>query len=183
MASLRSQSLSGREWELARAQHGVVALFQLIELGYTMSAIKHRIARGRLHPVRSAVYAVGRPELTRGGEWMAAVLTCGAAAVLSHTTAAALWEIRRELERCIHVTVPLHSDRRQAGIRVHRRTALGADDVTRCASIPVTTPVRTLLDLAAVVATPDLEAAVNEADRRDLVDPEGLRSELDSRTG
>jgi very-short-patch-repair endonuclease len=182
MASLKSQNLPSRVWELARAQHGVVAHFQLLELGYTMSAIKHRIARGRLHPVRPAVYAVGRPDLTREGEWMAAVLTCGAAAVLSYATAAALWDIRKERERCIHVTVPAPFDRRQVGIRVHRRM-LGADDVTRCSFIPVTTPIRTLLDLATAVSPPDLEAAVNEVDKRDLVDPEALRTELDSRTG
>ena len=114
---------------------------------------------------------------------MAAVLTCGAAAVLSHATAAALWDIRKEREPCIHVTVPAPLDRRQAGIRVHRRMALGTDDVTRCSSIPVTTPVRTLLDLATAVPASDLEATVNEADKHDLVDPEALRVELDFRTG
>ena len=183
MASLKSQNLSQPVWRLASRQHGVVGLFQLLELGYTLSAIKHRIARGRLHPVRAGVYAVGRPDITREGEWMAAVLSCGAAAVLSHGSAAALWNIRKERERCIHVTVPPHSDRRQGGIRVHRRMALRADDVTRSASIPVTTPVRTLLDVATVVSTSGLEAAVNEADKLDLVDPEELRAELELRKG
>jgi len=94
MASLKSQTLAMKVWRLAFEQHGVVALFQLFELGYTMSAIKHRIATGRLHPVRPGVYAVGRPDLTREGEWMAAVLSCGPEAVLSHGSAAALWRIQ-----------------------------------------------------------------------------------------
>jgi very-short-patch-repair endonuclease len=183
MASLRSQKLSTTVWWLASRQHGVVALTQLLELGYTVSAIKHRIAKGRLHPVRPAVYAVGRPGITREGEWMAAVLTCGTPAALSHGSAAALWGIQRESERCIHVTVPFHSDHRQAGVRVHRRLSLGADAAARCSGIPVTTLVRTLMDIANCVHTRALEAAVIEADKLDLVDPEELRAEVEIRKG
>ncbi len=44
--------------------------------------------------------------------------------------------------------------------------------------IPVTSLVRTLLDLATVLSADALERAVNEADKRDLIDPETLRDEL-----
>src|ERR1700761_5393443 len=64
-------------WGLARAQHGVVTRRQLLALGLTVSGIKHRIARGRLHQVGRGIYAVGRPELTANGRWMAAILACG----------------------------------------------------------------------------------------------------------
>ena len=183
MASLRSQNLSQAVWRLASRQHGVVALFQLLEIGYTMSAIKHRVATGRLHPVRRGVYAVGRPDLAREGEWMAAVLTCGAGAVLSHGSAAALWQIRGERERVIHVTVSADSDHRQAGLRLHRRQSLGAADMTKRDAIPVTTPVRTIFDMAPRWTRRELEAAVNEADKLDLVDPEALRAEVEVRAG
>jgi very-short-patch-repair endonuclease len=158
-------------------------LFQLLELGYTMSAVKHRVAKGRLHPMWPGVYAVGRPDLTREGEWMAAVLSCGPEAALSHGSAAALWRIRHERDRCIHVTVPPHGDHRQAGIVTHRRSTLGASDITRYRGIPVTTPVRTIIDIAVRLPTDALEAAVNEADKLDLVDPERLRANLDGRKG
>jgi very-short-patch-repair endonuclease len=191
MAYLDPQRLGGRlwrlaarkVWRLAARQHGVVALFQLLELGYTMSAIKHRVAKGRLHPVRRGVYAVGRPDLTREGEWTAAVLSCGRQAVLSHQSAAALWGLRREGEATIQVTTPPHVDHRQAGLIAHRRYTLRGDDVTQCHDIPVTTPVQTLIDLATQVPTPALEAAVNEADKLGLVDPERLRLELERRRG
>src|SRR3954464_15932400 len=127
MASLDCQNLAGRVWKLARAQHGVVALFQLLELGFTMSAIKHRVAKGRLHPVRRGVYAVGRPELTRQGEWMAAVLSCGRGAMLSHLLARALWRICREWNQLIHVSIPRDASRCQADILTHRRSALEGD--------------------------------------------------------
>ena len=177
------QTLAMAVWRLASRQHGVVALFQLLERGYTMSAIKHRVAKGRLHPVRRGVYVVGRPDLTREGEWTAAVLSYGPHAVLSHGSAAALWRIRPERERCIHVTTLPQTDRRQPGIIAHRRSTLGASDVTRHRAIPVTTPIRTIIDIAVGLPTSALEAAVDEADKLDLVDPERLRANLDRRKG
>src|SRR3954469_5651686 len=81
-------------WALTRRQHGVVSRWQLRRLGFTRHAIAHRLANGRLHEVLPGVYAVGRPTLSRYGRWMAAVLACGDGAVLSHLSAAALWEIR-----------------------------------------------------------------------------------------
>src|SRR3954467_13692434 len=78
---------------LLRRQHGVVARRQLLELGLNADAINHRLERGRLHPVVRGVYAVGRPEVSRFGMWMAAVLACGPCAVISHGSAAALWAI------------------------------------------------------------------------------------------
>src|SRR5919108_4129548 len=91
---------------IAERQHGVVARAQLLDLGFHPQAIKHRVAKGSLHPVGRGVYALGRPQLTRHGRWMAAVLSCGSAAALSHYSAAALWGIRREQRPDIHVSVP-----------------------------------------------------------------------------
>jgi very-short-patch-repair endonuclease len=170
-------------WRLTALQHGHVTRQQLIELGYTRHAIRHRILTGRLHPVRPQVYAVGRPEATRAGELMAVVLSCGPSAVLSHGSAAELWGIRGEREREIHVTVPPGTDRRQQGIAMHRRSTLVPADIIRRENIPLTTPVRTLIDLATRITRNELEAAINEADKLDLVDPEGLRAALDERKG
>src|SRR5215211_7603578 len=75
---------------LAATQHGVVALEQLIALGLSRRAIRWRISSGRLHPIHRGVYAVGRPDVTIKGKWMAAVFACGDGAVLSHQSAATL---------------------------------------------------------------------------------------------
>src|SRR6201994_1875259 len=90
-----SAASHGSAWVLARKQHGVVTRKQLMALGLTSRGIEHRIARGRLHPIGRGIYAVGRPELTRQGRWMATVLACGGAgkASLSHSSAAALFGI------------------------------------------------------------------------------------------
>src|SRR5213078_1909442 len=113
-------------WELVHRQHGVVARWQLLAHGLSRHAIDHRIAKGRLHPVWRGVYAVGRPELSRHGVWMAAVLACGEDAVLSHASAAALWGIRPEGPGDVEVSVPARRGPEQPGIRVHRRVALQA---------------------------------------------------------
>jgi very-short-patch-repair endonuclease len=166
-------------WALAERQHGVVTRQQMLTLGFSPDAIKHRLAKRRLHSVLRGVFAVGRPQLTVYGRWMAAILSCGPEAVLSHGSAAALWEIGSERRGRIEISVPAHVARRRPGIVVHRRVALGASEKTQRHGIPVTTPVCTLIDLAARVNQSDLEAAINEADKRDLTDPEALRAALD----
>jgi very-short-patch-repair endonuclease len=109
---------------------------------------------------------------------MAAVLTCGPEALLSHVSAGVLWGILRARPGSITLSVlPGRQPRRRQGIRVHRRS--GGLETTRRNGIPVTTPTATLIDLAAHLKPRQLEAAVNEADKLDLVDPETLRASLD----
>src|SRR3954451_14626305 len=152
MAHQTVQAASSAAWSLARRQHDVIAREQLLALGFSSDAIKHRVLRGRLHPVHRGVYAVGRPQLSRLGEWMAAVLACGPGAALSHASAAALWEIRPDRRGPLHVSVPVATYPRRPGIAVHRRIALAESDLTRRHGIPVTTPLCTLVDLAARAA-------------------------------
>src|SRR5918995_1681364 len=171
-----SPDLQTSVWALAERQHGVVTRAQLLERGFSPKAIRHRVTRGRLHPVWEGVYAVGRPQLTEHGRWMAAGLSCGPSAMLSHESAAALWEIRPRWRGEIEVSIQADVERRRSGIVVHRRRTLTARDVTRHHGVPVTTPLATLIDIATRLAPSQLETAVNEADKRDLIDPEMLRS-------
>jgi very-short-patch-repair endonuclease len=167
-------------WDLAAKQHGVVARKQLLDLGVHPQAIKHRVAKGRLHPVHHGVYAVGRPALTRTGRWMAAVLRCGRGAALSHASAAALHGIAIPEVHGTEISVPMPRGPRVPGVRVHRRRDLTAADLTRVDGIPVTTPLWTLLDLAGRLPRSRLEAAINEVTKLGLTDPDDLRSALTS---
>ncbi len=152
----------------------------------TSDAIHHRTTNGRLHRVWSGVYVVGSPLLTRPGFWMAAVLSCGADAVLSHLSGAALWGIREQpgarSGAPVDVTVPSQARRRRPGIRLHRRD-LPAEDRTRRYGIAVTSPARTLIDLATLLRPRQLEVAANQADKLGLVDPERLREVVAQRAG
>jgi len=158
----------------------VVTRGQLLGLGMHGDAIKHRVAVGRLFAVHTGIYAVGRSELSRRGELMAAVLACGPGAVLSHRSAAELWGLGPKAA-AFEVTVPPARCPRRPGIVTHRRAL--TRQVTRRHAIPVTTPVRTLVDLAPCLQREHLERAVNEADRLDLVDPERLRESLEGLKG
>jgi very-short-patch-repair endonuclease len=101
---------------------------------------------------------------------MAAVLACGADAVLSHGSAAALWGIGPEWH-LIEISVRHRSWPRRRGVKVRSRPALPADDVTVCRGIPVTTVMRTILDQAATpISEASLERLVNEADAARGVD-------------
>lgn len=164
MATKIAAARSALAWELARCQHGVLARRDLLALGFSPSAIRHRIATGRLHRVRNGVYAVGRSELTREGSWMATVLACGSDAVLSHGSAAALWGIGPAW-RLIEVSVCRRSWPRLDGVKVRSRPSLPDHDITIHRGIPVTTPPRTILDQAATpISDASLERLVNEAD-------------------
>ena len=108
---------------------------------------------------------------------MAAVLACGTEAALDHESAAAHWGFRDRERGLFEVSVPLRIRRTRPGIRIHRRS-LPASDFTTHHNIPVTTPICTLIDLAARLSAADIERAVNDADKLDLVDPEALREAL-----
>jgi hypothetical protein len=161
-------------WALADRQRGVLARRQLLDAGLSASAIRHRQATGRLHAVRRGVYAVGRPGLTREGELMAAVLACGEGAVLSHRAAGEHFGLLARRADPIDITVPATRRASQRGIRTHGRNLL-TQDTTTYRDIPLTAPPCTLVDLATVLTERELEAAVNQADKLDLVDPPTLR--------
>jgi very-short-patch-repair endonuclease len=172
------QILQPTVWRLAEEQHGVVARRQLLELGLSYDAIKHRLRRGRLHSLYSGVYVVGRPELTEKGRWMAAVLACGPGALLSDESAAALHGIRKPRRGAIEITLPPNRTCARSGIVAHRRI-VPSEHIGAVARIPLTSPVLTLVHLAGRLGRRQLETAMNEADKLRLIDPEELRSELD----
>jgi very-short-patch-repair endonuclease len=114
---------------------------------------------------------------------MAAVLSCGPRAALSYGSAAALWGMERERRGSIEVSVAVRSVRSRSRLLVYRRPNLGASEVVIRDGIPVTSIVRTFLDVAGRLDRHDLERAVNEADRLGLIDPETLFEALASYPG
>ncbi len=175
--------LGGATWDLIERQHGVVARRQLLALGYSSKGIRHRVTSGRLHIIHRGVYSVGRPSVGPHGRWMAAVLACGSEAVLSHSSAAALWRIGSEERDAIEVSVRSRHQRRRPGLRIYRRPSLWPEDHTARNGIPVTTPIQTLIDMALRLDRRGIERMINEADKYDLTHPPQLRKALDQRAG
>ena len=149
-------------------QHGVVALGQLRGLGYATQTVKEMTATARLHPVHRGVYAVGHAGISRHGQCMAAVLSCGEGALLSHRSAAWLWGLTKRFHVPVEVTAASPRQTREK-IRVHSAAALTPLDRASHEGIPVTAVPRTLLDFAA--ADPYyLGQALDNARRLGLLD-------------
>lgn len=160
-----------------RTPHGVVDRPMLHAAGLSNAAIRHLAANGDLHPLHEDVWAVGRPEVSVEGRWLAAVLACGAGAALSHHSAALLWGVLERGSGLPHVTVPTDDGRpRRPGLVLHRSRTLTAEQVTRRRAVPVTTLPRTLLDLARVAEPGVLEAAVRGAERVHRLDLRALQA-------
>jgi very-short-patch-repair endonuclease len=151
--------------QLAAAQHGVVSIAQLVAAGISKHGAARRAKAGWLHRVHRGVYAVGYARLTEEGQWWAAILAIGERAILSHLSAAALWNIRPQSSGPVHVMVPGRGGRaKRRGVTVHHSVTLTADELTRRHGIPVTSPARTIADLRRVLSPDDLHAAIRKVE-------------------
>lgn len=172
-----SRDLEDRIAATAAQQHGVLTYAQLLEAGLSSSAVGRRVKAGRLRRLHRGVYQVGplSPPLARE---MAAVLASGPGACLSHLSAAVLWDLRPRPgdKAIIHTTVEGAGRVRRPGVRVHRTARLNPGERTTRDGIPFTTPLRTVLDLATLVGSREIELAVARAEREGLVTLEELRA-------
>lgn len=162
---------------LAAGQRGVVHRGQLLAAGLGSAAIAARVASGRLHRMLPSVYAVGHVALPTGGREMAAQLWREPHGVLSHETAAWIWGFSGP-SAVVHVSGPVGGTVAQPGTVVHRVRWLDARDVRVRDGFRVTSPARTILDLAACSSGRDLERAVAEARVNGLIRERQLRQVL-----
>lgn len=168
---------------VAGRQYGVVSRTQLRASGLSDTAIRERIANGRLHRVHRGVYAVGHPALGAEGRALAAVLACGEGAVLSHESAAALWGLRRSDRSRVAVTTVSRRRAREQRIEIHRSRFLDPSDVACHRGVPVTAVSRTLVDLAGVVSEVALGRVLAQAEVLRLYDAAALRDVLSRSNG
>lgn len=167
--------------ELAERQHGVVTRRQLLNLGLGIGLVEARVENGALVPLHRGVFALGHRCIGLRGEWMAAVLACGDGAVLSHGSAAHLWDIRGS-RGPIEVT-RITGHRRPHGVLLHQTRLLPPDHLAVEAGIPVTSLERTLLDIAGRHDDRQMERALVAADRTRRLRWGKLRRMLDASSG
>ena len=146
-------------------------------LGLSKTGIRRRVEAGRLHRLHYGVYAVGHVALTPRSRYLAAVLACGPAALVSHRTAGVVWGLLSSCTR-IEVTAPRGRGPRP-GIAVHRSRLIHPADRAVVDAIPVTSVARTLVDLAEVLGERRLANAVHEAEVLRLFDLTKLQQTLD----
>ena len=153
--------------ELAERQHGVVSTAQLHAAGVAQGGVEWRVRHGRLHRIHRGVYAFGHSRLTPRGRMWAAVPACAGvdAALLSHRTAAAAWDLSPMPSGKLDVTT-LRRSTSTTKLRVHEAHTLDPlDDVVRQPDgLPVTNVARTLIDLAAELTAHQLERVCHRAE-------------------
>jgi very-short-patch-repair endonuclease len=169
---------------LAGRQEGMVSHAQLLAGGLGRGAIELRLRNGRLHPYHRGVYSVGHTRLTPRARLWAAVLACGGpgASLLGFRGAAAPWDLMPMPSLAIDVFTLRRSCSRP-GIRVHRTTSLDPDDITDIDGLPLTTPTRTLIDLADQLTPHRLERVLHRAEHLRLLDVNAIHARLTALPG
>ena len=128
--------------ELARRQHGVAAVWQLLDERLPRTAVDRWIRVERPDRVHRGVYGTPAGNLGRA---MAAALAAGPLAAVSHGTGLAVWAMREwDEEAVLTVSVPGSGGCvERDGFRVHRTRRA---DTTTCLNVPVSTPMQCLLE-------------------------------------
>jgi very-short-patch-repair endonuclease len=162
--------------QLAEQQQGSATRRQLLALGVSADSIRRRLEAGEWIVRYAGVYAIGHRSPGPIPVAAAAVLACGDDAVLSHDSAAALWGFGRWPTRQ-EVIAP--HQRRRKGIVSHRSTTLTPDDVTVHYGISVTTPARTICDIAPRRTDDQLLEVVDDARASGYLGPTALEELID----
>jgi predicted transcriptional regulator of viral defense system len=150
---------------MAGRQHGVVTSAQIEAAGIDKDGIAWRVRTGRLHRLDRGVYAVGHRSLSWRGRWLAAVLAAGDGAVLSHTSAAALWQFLRPIPGPVHVLLGAAvRPKPRSGLQIHYSRTLTSRDVTHRHGIAVTTPARTIEDIRGTIEPYLFRRALRQAE-------------------
>jgi very-short-patch-repair endonuclease len=168
---------------IAAAQRGRITREQMLAAGISNGAIGRRTASGALRRLHPGVYAVGPPVAVALADGTAALLACGEGAVLSHRSAAVLWELLRPQTGPIDVTVIGRQTGRPEGAKIHRTVGLDRPDRRVHKGLPVTSAARAILDIAADVPARLLEWAVDEALLKRLTREKDLERTAAAATG
>jgi very-short-patch-repair endonuclease len=161
--------VDARVARLAARQWTVVDLDDLRACGLSKQAVSKRVKAGRLFPRHRGVFSLLPGKLPLEGLFLAAVKACGPDAVLSHFAAAVLWGLLKFNGRHPEVTAP--TVRKHKGIYTHRSAHV---ERTYRKGIPVTPPVRTLIDVSAGRNEKQLRRATNEAFAQRLIKPHDI---------
>jgi very-short-patch-repair endonuclease len=168
---------------LARKQHGVVARWQLLQQGITARQIELRLQSGRLHEIHRGVYLVGHAIPSPHAVEQGALLACGEKSVLSHRSAAKLWNLLSyPASAPAWVIVPPGRGAGRPRIKIKRATLLRSDVRSR-QGLRLTSPPRTVLDLALLLDEEELENVVAEAEFRGLASVAELGAQLEGNEG
>ncbi len=169
---------------IAGRQHGVVAFAELIAIGMSRSTISRWARAGHLHRLHHGVYAVGHPNVSRQGRWLAGILATGAEAAAGYGMAARIMGLDRSRRvGALHVVVSNERAPTPRGVIVHRLRGIERADLTVRFGIPTTTASRTLFDQASVLTPSALREQFERAEYLESLDRRRLAHLLSGASG
>jgi len=146
--------------ELAADQYAVFGRHQALACGMSGTTLDRRHRAGRLDLLYPGVYVLAGAPPTWRQRLLGACLAAGPTAAASHRSAAHLWGLLAG-DQPVEITVPVRRAPRLKDTLVHRSTDLTPHQVLRRHGIPVTNPLRTMVDLGAVLGPEEVETALD----------------------
>ena len=170
-------------YRLAENQAGYFTAEQAHQAGFSWERLSAYTASSRFIRVQRGIYRLVQFPGSAYEDLFVAWLRAGPNSVISHESALYLYKLSDVLPGEVHVIMPRTGSRRRRGIRLHTNRLLPID-VTRREGLPVTTPARTIIDLAASgLAEEQNRQAVFEALRQGLVGKDELLAMASQRGG
>lgn len=173
-----AEPVDHRVARVGAVQHGVFTRRQAMELGAGRGLIDQRVASRRWELLYPGVYRLLGSPVSWRQSLLAACLAAGERTAASHRAAAALQRLPGGAEGLLELSVPKGRRVELRGMIVHQVRGFEPIDVSVVDAIPVTTPTRTLIDLATVISADTLEEALDEALRRRLTTVPRLRHRI-----
>lgn len=151
--------------ELAEIQYGLFTLGQAVASGMNRTTIYRRTRLGRYVLEHPGVFSFPGIPRTWERSVLAACLAAGDEAVASHRTAARIWHLGDQSDDTVEITVPVPRHPRLRRVIVHRVTEGAKSHTTVRRGIPVTNPLRTMVELGAVLSPEGVEDALDAGHR------------------
>ena len=139
---------SHRLFEVAESQQGYFTSADAKRLGYDYPHQHFHVNQGNWIRVDHGIYRLKKFPAAKHEDLMRWWLWSRKKAVLSHETAAALYDLGDLLPSKIHLTVPRDFRKRPTKSLVLHKAELRKSEIVMREDLPVTTPLRTVLDLA-----------------------------------
>lgn len=171
-------SFFGSAAVLAQRQHSTITTSQLKHHGYSDKHIRRLVAEGVLTRAATGVFVVAGSQPTWHRDLAVALHRGGPPALVGHRSAAGLWHLDRFRVGVVEIVGPWRVGRTGTSLTYHRTTDLPSRDRTVKDGLAITTPTRTLIDMARYVGAARLGSMVDDAVRRDLTSYEDLHQRL-----
>ena len=153
---------------IARSQRGVFTMAQGIACGLPRSTITSRVAIGRYEAIHPGVYGLAGSEDSWHRKVTATVFSAGSPAAASHRSAAYIWGMTSKRPTDVEISTKRYFRRIRDGVISHESKDLRVSDIVTVDGVPVTSAVRTVVDLGASSVPRFVELCLDSGLRRNL---------------